>query len=222
MDRLDGISDPDLRDALLAVRGSASALTADDLAERLGCARSTARQRLERLAAAGLVTTAFERRTGRTGPGAGRPAKTYAAAPERAPLELPARRYGGIVADLAAEVPAVKLAAAGYAYGRELASAARVRRVRRPRAAFEAAARALRALGYQAAVEEADDRHAVIVTATCPLRPLVAESDRARELDRGMWRGLVSAALGSDPHVTCETHDCLGRGACRVELSLRS
>src|SRR3954465_4235620 len=49
----------------------------DDVAGALGLPRPTAAFHLDRLVADGLLDVHYERRTGRTGPGAGRPAKLY-------------------------------------------------------------------------------------------------------------------------------------------------
>src|SRR5262245_25214324 len=124
-DRLDAVGDPELRSALLYVRGSESPVTADELAAYQDVHRNVARARLERLAAAGLLLTSFERRSGRAGPGAGRPAKTYRPAPELAAIEFPARHHETLLALLAAALPARtrrrRLTEVGLAFGRELA-----------------------------------------------------------------------------------------------------
>src|SRR5437763_14652529 len=89
----DAVGDPDLRATLWVVRGQADPPSADDLAAALDLPRSVARWRLERLVALGLLRPVFVRRTGRSGPGAGRPAKTYEVVPEARTLEFPGRRY---------------------------------------------------------------------------------------------------------------------------------
>src|SRR5919204_1221120 len=93
---LDAVADPGLRAALLFARSQAEPITADDAAAALGVHRNVARGRLDRLAAAGLLEVSFERRTGRTGPGAGRPAKIYRVAPETSAVEFPPRRFGAL------------------------------------------------------------------------------------------------------------------------------
>src|SRR5204863_372714 len=111
-------------------RGRSSELTADDAAEALGVHRNVARARLDRLAAAGLLDVSFERRTGRTGPGAGRPAKVYRVAPETRAVEFPPRRLAALVGRLLDELPepgrARVLRRVGEDSGRELAEAAQV------------------------------------------------------------------------------------------------
>jgi predicted ArsR family transcriptional regulator len=65
----------------------------DDAAERLGIPRSTAAFHLERLVEAGLLEVEYRRRSGRTGPGAGRPSKLYRAAPGEIAGSVPERHY---------------------------------------------------------------------------------------------------------------------------------
>jgi predicted ArsR family transcriptional regulator len=226
MERLDALGDPALRKALLFVRGRPDPPTADDVAAALEIPRSVARWRLERLVEAGLLAPLFVQRSARTGPGAGRPAKTYAAAAERAAIEFPRRRYEQLVRLLVDALPrrgrAARLGNVGVAFGRELARAARLRPAVRVETALDRICRALGTLGFQASVESASPGGAVIVTATCPLRPLVLEEQAAREIDQGMWRGLVSHALerAKAADVRCATHDCLTRdGACRVVIA---
>jgi len=229
VDELEAVGDPELRDALLFAREHERAVTADDLAAAFRLHRNVARSRLERLTAAGLLEAAYERRTGRTGPGAGRPAKTYAVVPSLDPIEFPARRYEELLGLLLGALPArgrpARLRAVGVEFGELLARAARLRPSARPARAFEAMCAAVRQLGYQAAVEEADDRGAVITTPTCPLRPLVRAHPEAAEIDRGMWAALGAHALrdAEVAEVTCETRDCLvDHASCRVVLTLRS
>jgi predicted ArsR family transcriptional regulator len=228
MERLDGIGGRELREALLYVRGSVAAVTADDAAAGLGIHRSVARHRLERLARAGLLETRFERRTGRAGPGAGRPAKLYLAAPEQDALEVPPRRFPALVSRLLDEIPAEgrerALRAAGEDFGRELARAAGLRPRARLEAALEAVCAAVRSLGFQASLERVDGHTAVINTPTCPLRPLVAERAEAALIDRGMWSGLVECGVRGilADAVECETHSCLDGGeSCAVVIRLR-
>jgi predicted ArsR family transcriptional regulator len=65
----------------------------DDAAGALGIPRPTTAFHLDRLVADGLLDVSFERRTGRTGPGAGRPAKLYRRAGCAVAVSFPERRY---------------------------------------------------------------------------------------------------------------------------------
>lgn len=80
-----------LSETLPYARSQPLPVTAHDVASAQRIHRNVARARLERLADAGLLIRSFERRTGRTGPGAGRPAKTYRVAPELSAIEFPGR-----------------------------------------------------------------------------------------------------------------------------------
>ena len=65
----------------------------DDAATALGVPRTTAAFHLDKLSEEGLLATCFERRTGRTGPGAGRPAKLYHRSEREIEISLPERQY---------------------------------------------------------------------------------------------------------------------------------
>ncbi|TDD53032.1 transcriptional regulator [Kribbella antibiotica] len=65
----------------------------DDAATALGIPRTTAAFHLDRLTDEGLLAFCFERRTGRTGPGAGRPAKLYHRSDTEIEISLPERQY---------------------------------------------------------------------------------------------------------------------------------
>jgi predicted ArsR family transcriptional regulator len=228
MEPLDGISAPELRSALLYVRGSGAPVTADDAAVALGVHRSVARGRLERLLRAGLLEARFVRRSGRRGPGAGRPAKLYSAAPEPEALEVPPRRFAALVAHLVDEVPAdgreQALRRAGEEFGRDLARSAGVRPRARPEDALERVCAAVRSLGFNAVLDRVEGDTAVITTPTCPLRPLVLERPEVAHVDRGMWAGLVERGLrgARAETVDCESHSCLDGGeACAVVIRLR-
>src|SRR5436305_738148 len=97
MHRLYAIGDRELREILLFARAQPLPVTADEVAAARRIHRNVARGRLERLAEAGFLVRSFERRTGRRGPGAGRPAKTYRVAPELSGIEFPERRYEQLI-----------------------------------------------------------------------------------------------------------------------------
>ena len=197
MDELEAVGDPELRDALLFARGQARPVTADELADEQGVHRNVARSRLERLVEAGLLATAYERRTGRTGPGAGRPAKTYAVVPGLAPIEFPERRYEALLGLLVDGVSAKRLHAIGASFGEELARSAGLKASKMPQRAFEEMCRAVRSLGYQASLEEVDGTSAVVATPTCPLRPLVrAQPESGRDRPRHVGRPRRARARG--------------------------
>ena len=228
MDHLAAVGDPELREALLFARGHERPASADELAHEKGLHRNVARSRLERLVEAGLLAVGYERRTGRSGPGAGRPAKTYAVVPQLESIEFPADRSeslaGLLVGALAARGGEKPLRDIGIEFGRELARSAKLRPAKSLETGFERVCAAVRRLGYQASLEQTGDAGAVIATPTCPLRPLVRARPEAVEIDRGMWAGLASCALDGVEvgRVRCETRDCFDdHASCKVVFELR-
>jgi predicted ArsR family transcriptional regulator len=228
MNALDAIGDRDLRETLLFARAQPLPVTADDVATSQRVHRNVARARLERLVEAGLLVASFERRTGRAGPGAGRPAKTYRVAPELSAIEFPERYYERLIGLVVAALPArgrhARLREAGIAFGRELGREARLRPAKSFGPALRRLCAALGRLGYQSSVEDVTGKRAVLTTATCPLRPLVCADAELAELDQGMWAGLVAAALDGveGSSVRCHTGtSCRSRGKdCRIRLTL--
>jgi predicted ArsR family transcriptional regulator len=108
-------------------------VTRDEAASALDVPRATAAFHLDRLADEGLLDVGYERRTGRTGPGAGRPAKLYRRSECSVSVSLPERRYdlaGRLLADAVAESAktggssVAALDRRAYERGRELGEAA--------------------------------------------------------------------------------------------------
>ena len=93
------LHDPVRRALYEYVAGRAEPVGRDAAAEALGLNRSTTAFHLDRLAAEGLLTVAYRRLTGRTGPGAGRPAKLYHRPDREVAVSVPERHY-----DLAGEL----------------------------------------------------------------------------------------------------------------------
>ncbi|MFB6608951.1 helix-turn-helix transcriptional regulator [Agromyces sp. NPDC056379] len=93
------IADPQRRALFEFVARHPDRVGRDEAASALGMARGTAAFHLDRLVEAGLLVAEFQRRNGRSGPGAGRPAKLYSAVPGEISVSVPERHY-----DLAAEL----------------------------------------------------------------------------------------------------------------------
>src|SRR4051812_12146946 len=110
-DRVAAVSalDEPVRRALFEhVSRSEAAVGRDEAAGALGLARSTAAFHLDRLAEEGLLAVESRRRTGRTGPGSGRPAKLYRRAADEVEVSVPERHY-----DLAGQLLLTGIEAAG-------------------------------------------------------------------------------------------------------------
>ncbi|MDQ1727474.1 MAG: hypothetical protein QOK14_1519 [Frankiaceae bacterium] len=75
------------------VADSAGAVSRDDAAAGVGIRRSLAAFHLDKLVEAGLLDVEFRRVSGRSGPGAGRPAKLYTTSERQLHLSLPPRNY---------------------------------------------------------------------------------------------------------------------------------
>ena len=78
----------------------------DEAAVAVGVSRTLAGFHLDRLAEEGLLETSFRRLSGKTGPGAGRPAKLYRRASRDLAVSLPQRNYETAARILAAAVDA--------------------------------------------------------------------------------------------------------------------
>src|SRR4029453_2480002 len=119
---LAGLGDP-LRRALyrhVAERGLP--VSRDDAALAVGISRPLAAYHLDKLVNDGLLEARYQRRGGRRGPGAGRPAKHYVRADRQIELSLPARDYAALAELLAGAVEADHPGAAQTALNRAAAS----------------------------------------------------------------------------------------------------
>jgi predicted ArsR family transcriptional regulator len=91
---LSALGDPTRRSAYDYVSAQAGPVGRDEVATALGIGRTLAAYHLDRLAKEGLLAVAYARRSGRTGPGAGRPAKLYERADAELTVSIPPRDYG--------------------------------------------------------------------------------------------------------------------------------
>src|SRR3954451_8500088 len=114
------LDDPVRRSLYDLVTSHSEAVGRDEAAAGAGVSRALAAFHLDRLVEDGLLTAEFRRRSGRTGPGAGRPAKLYRRAPGTIAVSLPARDYAFAAAVLAdgaereGEVPPASVRAAAH------------------------------------------------------------------------------------------------------------
>ncbi len=93
MTAIAALVDPVRRALYDYVVGSENPVGRDAAAAALGLKRSTAAFHLDRLAAEGLLAVEYRRLSGRTGPGAGRPAKLYRRPDQELAVSVPERRY---------------------------------------------------------------------------------------------------------------------------------
>jgi predicted ArsR family transcriptional regulator len=167
----------------------------DQAAEGAGVSRPLAAFHLDRLADAGLLEVQYRRRTGRTGPGAGRPAKYYLRPEDREiNVSLPPRRY-----DLAAEILATAVEHRVDATGSVL-DAARQQGERLGADASSAGPDTLTDLlaaqGYEPHVEV----DGVVRLRNCPFHALVEEHrDLVCTMNLALLEGVLSR-LGATSH----------------------
>jgi predicted ArsR family transcriptional regulator len=95
------LDDPTRRAVFDLVARAVTAVSRDAAADALGVSRRVAAFHLDRLADQGLLAVEYRRPPGRTGPGAGRPAKLYRRAEDDVEVSVPERHYdvvGGLLA----------------------------------------------------------------------------------------------------------------------------
>lgn len=101
------LADPVRRDLYEYVADAGHEVGRAEAADALGVARTLAAFHLDKLVDAGLLEVAHRRLTGRSGPGAGRPAKVYRVAVREHLASVPPRDYRGLAMLLAEAVEAV-------------------------------------------------------------------------------------------------------------------
>lgn len=101
---LAALDDPVRRAVFDLVAHSDTAVGRDAAADALGTSRRVAALHLDRLADEGLLAVEYRRPPGRTGPGAGRPAKLYRRVDDEVTVSVPPRRYDLVGELLAAAV----------------------------------------------------------------------------------------------------------------------
>jgi predicted ArsR family transcriptional regulator len=90
---LASLAEPTRRALYLYVRDQRTAVSRDEAAAGVGVPRHQAKFHLDKLVDDGLLEVEFARRTGRQGPGAGRPAKLYRRGSRELAVTLPERHY---------------------------------------------------------------------------------------------------------------------------------
>ncbi len=162
------------RELYLFLSAQPSPVSRDQAAKALGVPAHQVKFHLDRLEEAGLLESEYVRISGRSGPGAGRPAKLYRRSSQEIAVSLPGREY-----ELAGELMAQAIDEAtghGTPIAEALSRSAR-RRGEQIGAAtvvsgnpLDTAARALRGLGYEPRIEGQQ-----VVMANCPFRALTTD-----------------------------------------------
>jgi predicted ArsR family transcriptional regulator len=127
------LEDPVRRALYFHAAASMKPVSRDEAAKAMGIGRSLAAFHLDRLVAEGLLEASFQRLSGRTGPGAGRPSKLYRRSEDPISMSLPPRNYQLLAGLLAVAMagksrqgPPPALSGAARSYGQSLGDAARI------------------------------------------------------------------------------------------------
>lgn len=185
IERLAALQDPLRRRLFGYVRARGEPVGRDEAAAAAGIGRTLAAYHLDKLVEQGLLSAGYRRPEGRSGPGAGRPAKVYEPAEGEVEVSVPPRTYE-LAAELMAEAVegdesgAVRraLREAAAAAGREAARSARRTDLMT----------ALRERGY----EPFEDEDGVIRLRNCPFHRLAQDH---RDLVCGMNVSLLEGLL---------------------------
>jgi predicted ArsR family transcriptional regulator len=192
------LGDTTRRGIYIAAREAAEPVTASEIAEAFAIHTNVARHHLDRLVADGYLQVTHRRRTGKRGPGAGRPAKHYEATGKEVSVQFPARRHD-LLAELLVRVverlaPAEAAAVAeeiGYEYGRELAAEVGLPQDAGFATAVHAVARAMIGVGFDTEAQAADR---ILVTRFCPFgETAVNHPEIVCRIDQGIVKGLLEA-----------------------------
>ncbi|MFF0427177.1 helix-turn-helix transcriptional regulator [Streptomyces sp. NPDC004520] len=181
----------------------------NEAAEAAGVARTLAAHHLDKLTGAGLLESGSRRLSGRSGPGAGRPAKVYTRARGERSVSLPARDYR-----TAAELLAEAAEQAGIDAGLCAAARRRGEALRGPAgpcAGLDEAMEVLAARGYEPYAAEGAVR-----MRNCPFHA-VAES--FPPLVCGMNLALLEGLLGTEGPVRARMDARPGECCVVVEAS---
>lgn len=213
--KLGTLADPVRRALYRFVADQPGAVSRDQAADGIDVPRHTAKFHLERLVDEGLLVTEFRRLTGRTGPGAGRPAKLYRRSRKEVAVSLPHRRY-----DLAAAVlaDAVERTLAGVEMGTAIDEAAREAGSRAAESVgkgdatateLDRVADALAPFGYEPRLDEA------LTLQNCPFDRLVGDHT---DLVCGMNLTFVDAIAGALGCSGVQTEPEPAGGGCCVSV----
>lgn len=218
-DLTSALGDPTRRAIYVTVRESSTPMTTARIAELFEIHPNVARHHLDKLAADGWLVVSHQRPAGKTGPGAGRPAKTYEASNRELSIHFSPRRYELLVdllmrvlnrvatddlAEVAAEV--------GAEYGRELAEEIGTPGESGYADAIQAVSVAMTGLGFAVDPDVAGQQ---LLTSHCPFGEAATDHPEVVcSLDRGIVAGLFGTiAPGcrpvliphTDPHDGCIT-----------------
>jgi predicted ArsR family transcriptional regulator len=201
------------------VAGQPSPVSREQAADAVGLAVHSAKFHLDKLVAAGLLEVEYRRLTGRSGPGAGRPAKLYRPSDREVAVSVPPRRY-----ELAGEVLAeavdravrdgVPVAESVHGVAREVGvglAAGAVEETSGTGDAMELTGRVLEPHGYEPRVMEQE-----LCLTNCPFDRLATDHT---ELVCGLNLALVGGVLEGLQATTLQARLAPEPGFCCVRVA---
>lgn len=191
------LGDPTRRAIYIAVREAREPLTSASVAELFDIHPNVARHHLDKLAADGYLQVSLRRPSGRSGPGAGRPAKCYEPTHKPIDVHFPARRPHLLVellVRLVDRIAPLEIAAiaeeVGREYGRELATELGTPNDEGYGNAIKAVAQTMSGLGFGIDTDDSGDVERLL-TSHCPFGDAaVGHADVVCSLDRGIVSGM--------------------------------
>ena len=216
---LGSLADPSRRALYEFVSRQGEPTGRDEAAAAAGLGRALAAYHLDRMVEDGLLEVSFARRTGRSGPGAGRPAKLYRRAAREFTISLPPRDYelaARIFAEAVDKEPTGRAKAALHESARAFGSdiAAEVDRRASSRRSESRRLAALLEVLSERGYEPFRDEDGVVRLRNCPFDRL---ADAHRQTVCGMNLALLEQAAAS-PKGTLEAVLDPRPGLCCVAL----
>jgi predicted ArsR family transcriptional regulator len=217
---LSSLDDPVRARLYEVVSASPAAVGRDEAAAKAGIGRPLAAYHLDKLVELGLLTATYERPVGRTGPGAGRPAKLYARSGVEFAVTIPPREYelaarllaDAVQSDTSGQSQAA-LRAAARQYGASRASDGHAA------ATAEAASQEVQSALRQHGFEPWRTADGAVRLRNCPFHQLAAQHrDVVCGMNLALIEGLIEGFGVSDLHPELDP----GPGRCCVVITANS
>jgi len=215
---LSGLDDPVRGQLYEFVSGSTKPVGRDEAAAAAGIARALAAYHLDKLVALGLLSASYQRPPGRTGRGAGRPAKVYIRSEREFTVTVPPREYElaarllaqAVESDGGGQSRAALHAAAGQ-HGAELGEQYRLNGARQG-SAEQGMQAALRARGFEPCL----DQTGTTLLRNCPFHQLaVRHPDLICGMNLALIEGLAAGLNAAGLRPVLDP----GPGRCCVVIS---
>ena len=216
------LNEPIRRDLYVYIVDRPEPVGRDEAAEALGITRELAAFHLDKLLEEGLLDAEYRRLSGRSGPGAGRPAKLYRPSDRQVQIILPERRYD-LAARFMAEAledpagdPTKAVDRAARRFGQTIGAEARRHFGRRPSASrlLERACVALRDFGFEPILTDGEIR-----LRNCPFDAIAKDHTvLVCGMNLALAEGLVAGLEAEDIDVRLDPMP----GTCCVALTAAS